>query len=122
MTEYLNEEEKFQRMHEALAKILEQFERQGILRSEIREGLWMTANRLFSDPRAEVSIRDQIGAWSLSLIKRQEVPQNVVGAELLREGLRLLAQAAGPAEAVRHMTKLAEDLAARSTQTNRDRS
>ena len=36
MTAYLNEEEKFQRMHEALAKILEQFERQGILRSEIR--------------------------------------------------------------------------------------
>ena len=39
MTEYLDEEEKFQRMHEALAKILEQFERQGILRSEIRESL-----------------------------------------------------------------------------------
>ena len=70
----------------------------------------MTANGLFGDPHAEISIRHQIGAWSLSLIKRQEVPQNVVGAELLREGLRLLAQAAGPAEAVRHMTKLAEDL------------
>ena len=109
MTEYLNEEEKFQRMHEALAKILEQFERQGILRSEIRESLWMTANGLFGDPHAEISIRHQIGAWSLSLIKRGEVPQNVVGAELLREGLRLLTQAAGPAEAVRHMTKIAEE-------------
>src|SRR5215213_2966983 len=116
MTEYLNEEEKFQRMHEAIAKILEQFERQGILRSEIREGLWMMASNLFSDPCAEVSIRNQIGAWSQSLIKRGEVPQNVLGTELLREGLRLLAQAAGPADAVRHMTKLAEDLASRLPQ------
>ena len=111
MTEYLDEEEKFQRIYEVLAKTLEPFERQGILRSEIREGLWITANRLFSDPGTEMAIRDQIAAWSLSLIKRQGVAQNVVGAELLRGGLRLLAQAAGPAEAVRHMTKLAEDLA-----------
>ena len=59
----------------------------------------------------KIFIRDQIDAWSLSLIKRQGVPQSVVGAELLRKGLNLLAQAAGPAEAVRHMTKLAEDLA-----------
>ena len=112
MIEYLDEDEKFRRIDEALAKTLERFERQGILRSEIREGLWTTANRFFSgDPAAENFIRDQIDAWSLSLIKRQGVPQSVVGAELLRKGLNLLAQAAGPAEAVRHMTKLAEDLA-----------
>ena len=102
----------FDGSNEALAKTLERFERQGILRSEIREGLWTTADRLFSgDPAAESFIRDQIDAWSLSLIKRRGVPQSVVGAELLRKGLNLLAQAAGPAEAVRHMTKLAEDLA-----------
>ena len=57
MTEYLNEEEKLQRMHEALTKILEQFERQGILRSEIREGLWNKANSIFTrlKPAEDVS-------------------------------------------------------------------
>ena len=43
MIEYLDEDEKFRRIDEALAKTLERFERQGILRSEIREGLWTTA-------------------------------------------------------------------------------
>ena len=63
--------------------------RSGILRSEIREGLW-TADRLFDgDPGAESSIRDQIDAWSLSLIKRQGVSQSVVGAELFRKGPNL---------------------------------
>ena len=89
MIEYLDEDEKFRRIDEALAKTLERFERQGILRSEIREGLWTTADTLFSgDPAAESFIRDQIDAWSLSLIKRQGVPQSVVGAELLPDASR----------------------------------